>query len=84
MLLQTLALAASQVFAASLDSYFQLTIMLMILMVGMAALAHYQPFEEPLSQSLQVCNADILAQPQRNCKEVQCYQRDEHHGIRRL
>lgn len=53
-LLQTLALAASQVFATSLDSYFQLTIMLMILVVGTTVLAHYQPFEEPLSQSLQV------------------------------
>lgn len=59
-LLQTLALAASQVFAMSLDSYFQLTIMLMILVVVAMVLAHYQPFEEPLSQSLQVRNADML------------------------
>ena len=75
-LLQTLALAASQVFATSLDSYFQLTIMLMILVVGAMVMAHYQPFEEPLSQSLKVRNADMFAQTKGNCKE--CYQSIQH------
>ena len=54
MLIQTLALAASQVFATSLNSYFQLTIMLMVLVIGITVLAHYQPFEDTLSQSMQV------------------------------
>lgn len=53
-LLQTLALAAAQVFATSLDTYFQLTIMLMVLVVGITVLAHFHPFQEPLSQSMQV------------------------------
>lgn len=53
-LVQTLALAAAQVFATSLDTYFQLTIMLMVLVMGITVLAHFQPFEEPLSQSMQV------------------------------
>lgn len=48
-LLQTLALAASQVFATSLDAYFQVTIMLMVLVIGITVLAHCQPFEERLS-----------------------------------
>ena len=57
-LLQTLALAASQVFATSLDAYFQVTIMLMVLVIGITVLAHCQPFEERLSQSMQVsCSA---------------------------
>ena len=55
-LIQTLALAASQVFATSLNSYFQLTIMLMVLVIGITVLAHYQPFEDALSQSMQVCD----------------------------
>ena len=57
MLLQTLALAAAQVFATSLDTYFQLTIMLMVLVIGITVLAHYQPFEDSLSQSMQVSDA---------------------------
>ena len=54
MLLQTLALAASQVFATSLNAYFQLTIMLMVLVVGITVLAHHQPFNDSLSQGMQV------------------------------
>ncbi len=47
-------LAASQVFATALDTYFQLTIMLMILMVGVTAFAHFQPFLDDLLQRMQV------------------------------
>ena len=54
MLLLTLALAASQVFATALDTYFQLTIMLMILTVGVTAFAHFQPFTDDLLQRMQV------------------------------
>ena len=43
-LLQTLALAASQVFATSLDAYFQVTIMLMVLVIGITVLAHCDKF----------------------------------------
>ena len=53
-LLLTLALAASQVFATALDTYFQLTIMLMILTVGVTAFAHFQPFTDDLLQRMQV------------------------------
>ena len=56
MLLQTLALAASQVFAVSLNPYVQLSIMLMVLVTGVTVLAHYQPFNNSLSQSMQVCH----------------------------
>ena len=48
------AAAAAMVFATSLDAYFQLTIMLMVLVIGITVLAHYKPFEEKLSQSMQV------------------------------
>lgn len=75
-LLQTLALAASQVFATSLDSYFQLTITLMILVVGTTVLAHYQHFEQPLPQSLQVevqccITTFLICWTGGNCKD--CY-----------
>lgn len=53
-LVQTLAFVASQVLATSLDTYFQLTIMLMVLLVGFAVLAHLQPFEARLAQNTQV------------------------------
>ena len=56
-LVLTLALAASQVFATALDAYFQLTIMLMILMLGVVAFAHFQPFVDGLLQRMQVCSA---------------------------
>ena len=58
-LVQTLALAASQVFATSLDSYFQLTVMLIIMIVGVTTLSHLSPFEDRLSQNVQV-SADFL------------------------
>ena len=60
-LLLTLALAASQVFATALDTYFQLTIMLMILTVGVTAIAHFQPFTDDLLQRMQVNAAFWLA-----------------------
>lgn len=48
--------AAAQVFATSLNAYFQLTIMLMVLVIGVVGLAHYHPFEDPGSQGTQVSN----------------------------
>ena len=53
-LVLTLALAASLVFATALDTYFQLAIMLMILMMGLTALAHFRPFTNNLLQRMQV------------------------------
>ncbi len=53
-LLQTFALACAQVFATSLNTYFQLTIMLMILVIGLTVLTHLRPFDETLSQRVQV------------------------------
>lgn len=53
--MQTFALASAQVFALALSAYFQLMVMLMILVVGFAILAFFQPFEAPLSQNTQVC-----------------------------
>ncbi|KAL0055969.1 hypothetical protein WJX82_006250 [Trebouxia sp. C0006] len=50
----TLILTAAQVLATALNTYFQLTIMLMILMIGITALAHFQPFPDPLLQRMQV------------------------------
>ena len=58
-LMLTLALAASQVFATALDTYFQLTIMLMILTVGVTAFAHFQPFTDDLLQRMQVKAAGL-------------------------
>lgn len=52
----TLALAASQMFATALDAYFQLTIMLMILMMGVTAFAHFRPFVDDLLQRMQASN----------------------------
>lgn len=52
-LVQTLALAASQVLASALDQYFQLTIMLMLLIVGITLLAHLAPFQADLAQRTQ-------------------------------
>lgn len=60
MLLQTLAPAASQVVTTSLNTYFQLTVMLMMLGIGITILAHYWPFEERLSQRMQVGIAKIV------------------------
>ena len=53
-LLQTFALTASLVFATALNTYFQLIIMLLILIVGLTVLTHVCPFEETLSQQVQV------------------------------
>ena len=53
-LTQTLGLAAAQVFATALDAFFQLTIMLVILMISLILLAHYRPFEEKAAQITQV------------------------------
>ncbi len=53
-LTQTLGLAAAQVFATALDAFFQLTIMLVILMISLILLAHYWPFEEKAAQITQV------------------------------
>jgi uncharacterized membrane-anchored protein len=50
----TLLLAAAQVLATALNTYFQLTIMLMILVIGITALAHFRPFTDPLLQRMQV------------------------------
>ncbi|KAL0036883.1 hypothetical protein WJX77_003471 [Trebouxia sp. C0004] len=50
---QTFALASAQMFALALSAYFQLSIMLMILVIGFAILAFFQPFETPLSQATQ-------------------------------
>ncbi|DBA80681.1 TPA: hypothetical protein ACH3X1_007922 [Trebouxia sp. C0004] len=50
---RTFALASAQMFALALSAYFQLSIMLMILVIGFAILAFFQPFETPLSQATQ-------------------------------
>lgn len=49
-----LVTAAAQVFATSLNAYFQLTIMLMVLVIGVVGLAYYHPFEDAGSQGTQV------------------------------
>ncbi len=54
MLVQTLGLVAAQVFANALDAFFQLTIMLVILIAGSLALAHFHPFEQEGPQIVQV------------------------------
>ena len=66
-LLLTLALAASQVFATALDTYFQLTIMLMILTVGVTAFAHFQPFTDDLLQRMQVSSTSIYTWDRERC-----------------
>ena len=57
----TLALAVAQVFATTLDAYYQVTVMLMVLLVGFALLAHLRPFVDPLAQRMQVCQQHDLA-----------------------
>ena len=64
MLLQTFALACAQVLATSLDGYFQLSIMLMILVIGLFVLAHVSPFRESVSQHVQVSNRTALPKVQ--------------------
>ena len=51
---QTLAPAFAQVLAVSLDAYFQLIIMLLLLVVGMAVLSYLRPFRSALLQAMQV------------------------------
>ena len=53
-LVQTLGLVAAQVFGNTLDALFQLSIMLVILIVGVVALSHFQPFEQAGPQIVQV------------------------------
>ena len=53
-LVQTLGLVAAQVFGNALDAFCQLSIMLVILIVGIVALAHFQPFEQAGPQIVQV------------------------------
>ena len=53
-LVLTLLLAAAQVFAIALDTYFQLTIMLLILILGVIAFAFFHPFTDGLMQGMQV------------------------------
>ena len=53
-LVQTLALVASQVSAMKLNAFYQLSIMLTVLLVGHTILAHCQPFEAIVSQRPQV------------------------------
>ena len=65
-------IAAAQVFATSLDAYFQLTIMLMVLIIGFALLAHYQPFEDPSSQATQV-SAWLHHAETSSCVESLCH-----------
>ena len=54
MLIQTLGLVAAQVFGNSLDGFFQLAIMSVILIAGSLALAHCHPFEQQGPQTVQV------------------------------
>ena len=54
----TLLLAAAQVLATALDTYLQL-IRLMTLMIGITALMHFQPFEDPLLQRMQMNQSRI-------------------------
>ena len=53
-LLQTFALATALVFSTALNTYFQLSIMLLILVIGLTVLANVCPFEEAISQQVQV------------------------------
>lgn len=54
MLYQTLFLAIALVFAEALDSYFQLSIMSMILVSGSGILMFLQPLHDDLLQYIQV------------------------------
>lgn len=53
-LLQTLAVSVALVFATALNAFYQLTIALMVFVVGVIILAQLQPFEARLSQKIQV------------------------------
>lgn len=49
----TLGLAAAQVFATAINPYFQLTIMLTVLIIDITTLAQLQPFKDGLMQRMQ-------------------------------
>jgi len=51
---QTFALALALALTTPLSSYYQLTVVLMILILGFALLSHLRPFRAALSQSAQV------------------------------
>lgn len=53
-LLATFALATALVFSTTLNTYYQLSIMLMIMVVDLTVLAHASPYREALSQLVQV------------------------------
>jgi len=72
-LVQTLGLVAAQVFASSLDGFFQLTIMLVILMAGGLALAHCHPFEQEGPQIVQVCIVTFESQTTIDAKHICSY-----------
>ena len=57
-LVQTLGLAAAQVFANTLDSFFQVIIMLVILGFGTVALAYLHPLDQWEPQLIQVCSSN--------------------------
>lgn len=59
MLIQTLGLAAAQVFATAVGAFFQLTIMIFLLVLGSLALAHLHPFDQEGPQTVQVCCSRI-------------------------
>ncbi len=46
--------SAAQVLVTALNTYLQLTIMLMILVIGLTALAYIRPLTDPLLQCMQV------------------------------
>ena len=60
-LLTTFALATALVFATTLNTYFQLSIMLMIMVVDLTVLAHASPHREALSQLVQVRFSPLLS-----------------------
>ena len=74
-LLQTFAISTALVFSTRLNTHYQLSIMLMIMLAGITALAHMAPFKESLSQRVQVntaCNdrttlALLLATQNQHC-----------------
>ena len=53
-LLQTFAIATALVFSTSLNTHYQLSIMLLIMLTGLTGLAHIAPFKDTLSQRVQV------------------------------
>lgn len=60
-LLQTFALATALVFCTALDAHFQISTMLLILVFGLTVLASVRPFEETVTQHIQVCTAACIS-----------------------